>query len=128
MPAPLIRATQRLVREYTSYRAFSQDAQLLYARSHYTVEDTNGLAHRGLMDALRFFKREFSLPPRQHLVITYVSPTSPRDEDRDPTERDSSGLRSSAADSPVRLSLHLRGTGRLAAAVRWLSKRLAPAS
>lgn len=128
MQASLIRTTRRLVREYTSYRAFNQDAQQLYARSHYTVEDTDGLVHRGLIGSLRFLKREFSMPPRQRLVITYVSPCNPREDDLDPTEMGPSVLRSSAADSRDRPRQHPRGTGHLAAAVRWLSERLAPAS
>ena len=73
MPTPPTRTTQRIVREYSSSKAFYKDANELYARSHYTVSDTTGLAHR------RFFTRAlmfFRLRP-EHLVITYQSPINP---------------------------------------------------
>lgn len=63
---------QRIVREYTSSRAFHKDAETLYARTGYTISDTAGITHRGLTG---FF---FSLWPREeHLTITYQAPTNP---------------------------------------------------
>jgi hypothetical protein len=72
------RAAQRMVREYTSSRAFRKDARALYARTGYTVSQTAGLAHRGLRSSLSFLGREFGWPRQQRLVITYSPPSTPR--------------------------------------------------
>jgi hypothetical protein len=64
---------QQLVREYASPRAFHRDARELYARTHYTVADATGLAHR------RFFLRArqaFGLCAHP-VVITYQAPATP---------------------------------------------------
>jgi hypothetical protein len=74
-PTPTTTSTQltrQVVREYTSLRAFHQDARELYARTGYTISDTAGLAHRGLRDSLAFY-----WPHQRHLVITYAAPTNP---------------------------------------------------
>lgn len=113
--------TQHLTREYVSYRAFNKDAQALYVHSHYTIEHTDGLTHRGLMASLRFFQREFSRPPRQHLVISYVSPTIQRPSDTDPAGMISPGLRSREAGSAqMRLTAVARTS--TAAVITWLTR------
>jgi hypothetical protein len=65
--------TQQIVREYTSLRAFHQDAQQLYTSTGYTISHTAGLSHRGLKDALAFY-----WPHARHLTITYDAPTTPQ--------------------------------------------------
>jgi hypothetical protein len=119
---PILTPTiQRFMREYASYRAFSKDAQALYVHTHYTIEHTDGLAHRGLKASLRFFQREFSTPPRQHLIISYVSPTIQRPGDVAPAGMDSPGMDSRGAGSTqVRLTA-VAQTG-TAAVFTWLTR------
>ncbi|MGZ3666386.1 MAG: hypothetical protein ACXVDA_18115 [Ktedonobacterales bacterium] len=62
-----------LVREYPSFRAFSKDASELYARTGYTVMNTNGMPQRGGWHAVFFL-----WPHEEHLVITYQAPSHPR--------------------------------------------------
>jgi hypothetical protein len=78
MYTPFTRLPPPIVREYTSSRAFRKDAQALYARTGYTVLSTVGLAHSGFLSPLSFTAHEFGWPRRQHLVITYTPPTTPR--------------------------------------------------
>jgi hypothetical protein len=66
-------AQQRIVRDYTSTRAFDADAKELYARTGYTVSQTAGMPHRGLRRVLSSF-----WPREDHLVITYQAPTIAR--------------------------------------------------
>jgi uncharacterized membrane protein YeaQ/YmgE (transglycosylase-associated protein family) len=73
-----IRTPQRMVREYTSSKAFRRDARQLYKRTGYTVSQTTGLAHTGLIRRLAFLGREFGWPRQQRLVITYSPPSTPR--------------------------------------------------
>lgn len=71
-PSNISPTEHRIVREYTSSRAFHKEASELYARTGYTVADTAGMTYHGLVGAL------LSLWPHQeHLVITYESPTNP---------------------------------------------------
>jgi hypothetical protein len=65
--------TQQIVRDYTSLRAFHQDARELYASNGYTVSHTTGLSHRGLKGALALYWSH-----QLHLSITYDSPTNSR--------------------------------------------------
>jgi hypothetical protein len=73
-----IRTAQQMVRQYASSRAFRRDARLLFTRTGYTVSQTSGLAHRGLMGPLAILGREFGWPRPQQLVITYSPPSTPR--------------------------------------------------
>jgi hypothetical protein len=71
IPTTSEQPTPLLVREYTSARAFRDDAQELYTRTGYTVSNTNSLAHHGYIRRLLGF---FGLRQEQ-LVITYQAPT-----------------------------------------------------
>jgi hypothetical protein len=72
MQTPSTCPPQHIVREYESARAFQKDARELYARTHYTVSHTVGLAHRRLfMRALQAFG--LCAHP---VIITYQSPTN----------------------------------------------------
>ena len=73
-----IRTAQRMVREYTSSKAFRRDARQLYTHTGYTVSQTTGLAHTGFIRRLAFLGREFGWPRQQRLVITYSPPNTPR--------------------------------------------------
>ncbi len=79
-PTPRAHPTPLLVREYTSVRAFHQDAQELYLRTGYTVSNTSGLANRGYFRRLLGF---WGLRQEQ-LVITYQSPTNAWQEHANP--------------------------------------------
>jgi hypothetical protein len=71
-PTPPTDSILSMVREYTSARAFHDDARELYMRMGYTVSKTSGLAHRSyLMRVLSFWGLR-----QEHLVITYQSPTN----------------------------------------------------
>lgn len=73
MQIPPITTPQYIMREYASPRAFHRDARELYARTHYTVSYTVGLAHQRIV--LRALQA-FGLRPHP-VVITYQSPTNP---------------------------------------------------
>jgi hypothetical protein len=74
------RQPQRIEREYTSSRAFRKEAGELYARSGYTISQTIGIRNRRYM-MLPSFLMSFLLfvwPRREHLIITYQPPFTPR--------------------------------------------------
>jgi hypothetical protein len=73
-----IRTAQRMVRQYTSSRAFRRDARQLFTHTGYTVSQTAGLARTHLMGPLALLGREFGWPRQQRLVITYSPPSTPR--------------------------------------------------
>jgi hypothetical protein len=76
-PPRSLSAHRAIVRAYPSARAFRKDAQVLYARTGYTVMSATGLAHPGSLSHWFFVAHEFGWPRQQHLVITYAPPSHP---------------------------------------------------